>query len=97
MSKNPRENPPEDEIGQIHQLGSDTIFNSQNMIFYTRKITRELTNILCVRKNADQAKNQTFVLFNCWLDSTVKGRFLRCVEKNVIRYKIFFSTQMALL
>ena len=37
MSKNPRENPPEDEIGQIHQLGSDTIFNSQNMIFlYTQ-------------------------------------------------------------
>ena len=87
MSKNPRENPPEDEIGQIHQLGSDTIFNSQNMIIYTRKLTRELTNILCVRKNADQAKNQTFVLFNCWLDSTVKGRFLRCTEKK--RYTLY--------
>lgn len=93
MSKNPRENPPEDEIGQIHQLGSDTIFNSQNMIIYTRKLTRELTNILCVRKKADQAKNQTLVLFNCWLNSTVKGRFLRCAEKKrYTLYDFFFNT-----
>ena len=63
MSKNPRENPPEDEIGQIHQLGSDTIFNCQSRIFYTRKITRELTNILCVRKNADQAKKSKVSFF----------------------------------
>ena len=63
MSKNPRENPPEDEIGQIHQLGSDTIFNCQSRIFNTRKITRELTNILCVRKNADQAKKSKVCFF----------------------------------
>ena len=37
MSKNPRENPPEDEIGQIHQLGSDTIFTSQSLIFIHAK------------------------------------------------------------
>ena len=65
MSKNPRENPPEDEIGQIHQLGSDTIFDSQSMIFSTRKITRELTHIFCHKK--------------CWSSEEIKSFFFLIV------------------